>query len=128
MHRLSLAAGFMTVLALMTPALSDVLNGTEIKGTVSGKRIFLATPPYGEFPLYYRTNGIVDGTGEALGLGRFMAPTDQGRWWVEGGRLCQKWQEWYKGKTFCFTIARVDAERIRWTRDDGYSGMARIGN
>ncbi len=80
----------------------------------------------GEIPLTYRANGVVDGTGEAAGLGKYMTPTDKGRWWVSGSKLCQQWTEWYKGRTFCFTVAKLSSNRIRWVRDDGKSGVARV--
>ena len=62
----------------------------------------------------------------AAGLGRYMTPKDRGRWWVSGNRLCQKWQQWYDGKTFCFTVTKLADNRIRWVRDDGKSGFARL--
>ena len=104
------------------------LEGAKLKKLVNGKRIYLSVPFGGEFPLYYKTSGIVDGSGEATGLGRTMKPNDSGRWWVNGSKLCQKWQTWYDGKTFCFTISKTADTKIAWTRDDGYSGTARIGN
>ena len=104
------------------------LSGAEIQDTVGGKRIYLAAPLGGEFPLNYRSNGRVDGDGRATGLGRFAAPTDSGRWWVNGNRLCQQWQEWYDGRQFCFTLSRESETRLRWVRDDGLSGRARIAN
>jgi len=103
------------------------LSEQEIRQTISGKRIYLKTPLGGEFPLFYRTNGRVDGSGDAVGLGRFMQPKDEGRWWVRGDRLCQKWQSWYDGKQFCFTLSRGDGNTLFWRRDDGLSGRARIG-
>jgi hypothetical protein len=103
------------------------LAGGELGRTVSGRRIYLATPLGGEFPLYYRADGRVDGSGEAVGLGRFMAPKDSGRWWVAGDKLCQKWTSWYDGKTFCFTLRKEAGDQVAWTRDDGLAGKARIG-
>ena len=55
-----------------------------------------------------------------------MTPKDRGRWWVSGNKVCQKWQQWYDGRTFCFTVAKLSDSRIRWVRDDGKSGVARI--
>ena len=117
-------------LALMAAPAADAsgqaLSGEALKSFVSGKRIYLAVPLGGEIPLTYRSNGRVDGSGEAAGLGRYMTPKDSGRWWVSGDRLCQKWQEWYKGRTFCFTVTKLSDSRIRWVRDDGKSGVARV--
>lgn len=122
-------AGFVFSLAILvgaSNASADMLSGTALKSFVSGKRIYLAVPLGGEIPLTYRQNGRVDGTGEAAGLGKYMTPKDSGRWWVSGNKLCQKWQEWYDGRTFCFTVTKISDSRIRWVRDDGKSGVARI--
>ena len=103
------------------------LRGEALREAVSGKRIYLSVPLGGELPLYYQPDGRVDGSGEAAGLGRFLKPSDSGRWWVEGERLCQQWESWYKGRVFCFTVRKLPENRIAWARDDGESGIARIG-
>ena len=104
------------------------LPGEEIKKLVNGKRVFLSVPLGGEFPLRYNTNGVVAGSGDGVGLGRFMQPSDAGRWWVADNKLCQQWKSWYDGKTFCFTITKTGPNTIAWKRDDGYAGTARITN
>ena len=111
---------------IAAPAAAEALSGDKLKSFISGKRIYLAVPLGGEIPLNYRPGGTVDGTGEEAGLGRYMTPKDRGRWWVSGNRLCQKWQQWYDGKTFCFTVTKLADNRIRWVRDDGKSGIARL--
>lgn len=115
--------------ALSAPVVSaeGLLSGPELDKTVSGRQIFLATPLGGEFPLNYRANGQVDGSGDAVGLGKFMQPKDSGRWWVQGEKLCQKWTNWYDGKVFCFTLRRTSPTQLAWKRDDGLEGTARIG-
>lgn len=122
--------GFAAVSAAATPipvhATGEALAGAALKSFISGKRVYLAVPLGGEIPLNYRAGGVVDGSGEAAGLGRYMTPKDKGRWWVSGNRLCQKWQQWYDGRTFCFTVAKLSENRIRWVRDDGKSGVARV--
>lgn len=110
------------------PRADTPMSAAEIAGTISGKRVYLRTPFGGEFPLHYRPGGIVDGSGEALGLGRLMRPTDTGRWWVEGDRLCQQWQSWYDGRRFCFTLIRQGPTELAWQRNDGLAGTARIGD
>ncbi len=107
---------------------AEPLKGAELRNLINGKRIYLSVPLGGEFPLYYKKGGTVDGSGEATGLGRTMKPNDSGKWWVKGPNLCQKWKTWYDGKVFCFTITKTAEAKIAWTRDDGYSGTARIGN
>jgi hypothetical protein len=116
----------LAVPAASADAAAEALSGQALKSFVSGKRIYLAVPLGGEIPLNYRKNGRVDGSGEAAGLGKYMTPKDSGRWWVSGDRLCQKWQEWYDGRTFCFTVTKLSDSRIRWVRDDGKSGVARV--
>ncbi|MEJ1936565.1 hypothetical protein WDZ92_40755 [Nostoc sp. NIES-2111] len=125
-------ASVMAGTAVSAPALANTgsgkLSGEDLRDAVSGKRVYLAVPLGGEFPLYYQSNGRVDGSGEAVGLGRFLKPSDSGRWWVQGDRLCQKWQTWYEGKVFCFTVSRSSPGKIDWVRDDGMKGTARIAD
>lgn len=102
--------------------------GDAIKQLIAGKRIYLAVPAGGEFPLYYRTDGQVDGSGEAVGLGRLLKRNDTGRWWVDGKNLCQKWENWYEGKTTCFTLTDLGDNKLKWVQDNGDTGIARIGN
>ena len=112
--------------ALPASAQAEQLAGPAIKDTINGKRIYLATPFGGEFPLYYKTNGQVTGDGTALGLGRYLAPRETGRWFVDGNRLCQQFPTWYRGRVNCFTLRKTGETTLRWRRDDGYSGRARI--
>ena len=65
----------------------EQLSGNELKQFVAGKRVYLATPFGGEFPLNYKQSGTVTGDGTALGLGRFFAPKESGKWWVKGENL-----------------------------------------
>lgn len=121
------ASTIVALLAVTAAEAAPSMKDAEIKSAVAGKRIYLQTPLGGEFPLNYRKNGRVDGDGQAVGLGRFMAPKDSGKWWVEGGRLCQKWTEWYDGKTQCFVLTRTGDTTLYWKRNDGLEGEARIG-
>jgi hypothetical protein len=115
-------------LVCAVPAMARQMDNALIREKVTGKRIYLAAPFGGEFPLFYRQDGRVDGTGEAVGLGRFVRPTDSGRWWIAGNRLCQRWQTWYDGKQMCFELEYLGNNRIRWNQDNGDTGLARIGN
>lgn len=127
----SLRTGLLTLMTLtlsaMTSAANERFTADDIREDIIGKRIYLAVPLGGEFPLNYRENGQVDGSGEALGLGRFAKPNDQGRWWIKGDRLCQQFTSWYKGAPMCFELQRLNDKQLKWTRDNGETGTARIG-
>lgn len=103
-------------------------SADDIQQSIIGRRIYLAVPLGGEFPLNYRPNGQVDGSGEALGLGRLAKPSDTGRWWIDGDRLCQKFTSWYKGEPMCFELERISDSKLKWTRNNGQTGTARIGS
>ena len=103
------------------------VSAEEIRQSIIGRRIYLAAPIGGEFPLNYRPSGMVDGNGEALGIGRLVRPKDEGRWWIAGDRLCQQFRNWYKGAPMCFELYRDGEGRLTWIRDNGQTGRARIG-
>lgn len=126
-----LFAAFVSVGLLLpfgTSASEQAYSATEIQSMIIGKRIYLATPMGGEFPLNYRKNGVVDGNGEALGLGRFVKPDDTGKWWIKGDQLCQQFKTWYKGAPMCFELYKTGSKTLRWIRDNGQVGTARIGD
>jgi hypothetical protein len=50
---------------------------------------------------------------------------DSGTWWVSRDRLCQRWDKWLDGKSYCFTLRR-DGRTVHWTRNDGTTGVATI--
>ncbi len=122
--RRAVSAG-MLVLALCLPASATKLSGPEVRDMVVTGTVFLETG-FGDFPLRYDQAGRVTGDGTALGLARFFAPRETGRWWVDGDQLCQQWPSWYRGRTFCFNIILTGADKFRWVRDDGYAGNGRI--
>ncbi|MCY0146805.1 hypothetical protein OEG84_03505 [Hoeflea sp. G2-23] len=111
---------------LATGVRAEPLAGSELKDFVNGKRVYLATPFGGEFPLNYKRSGTVTGDGTAFGLGKFLAPKETGRWWVKGSNLCQQWPSWYEGKPTCFTITKTGERSLDWVRQDGRRGRARI--
>ena len=106
---------------------ADALLEADIRREIIGRTIYLAAPLGGEFPLTYRPSGVVDGDGTAVGLGKFIKPDDNGRWWIEADRLCQQFTVWYKGAAMCFELTKVGVDRVKWLRDYGESGIARIG-
>ncbi len=111
-----------------TSAAASSLSGEELRRLVTGRTVYLAAPLGGEFPLKYRPNGTVTGDGEAVGLGRFYAARETGRWFMQGNQLCQQFPTWYGGTRLCFTVQDLGNRRIRWTRDNGETGIARIAD
>lgn len=107
-------------------AYADVLSPKEIKQTVIGKRVLLATRYGIEFPLVYKPNGSVAGDGSGTGLGKFFAPKETGKWWIKGQELCQQFPTWYDGRTQCFTLEKIGGGKLKWQSKDGRSGTARI--
>ena len=113
--------------AQAAPSDSPPMKSADIRRDIIGKRIYLSTPLGGELPLHYATSGTVDGSGDAIGLGKYFKPSDTGRWWINGDQLCQQFKTWYDGKTMCFDLRRVSENKVFWHRNDGETGVARIG-
>lgn len=114
-------------LAVGTARADEPMDAEDIRADIVGRRIYLAAPLGGELPLFYRKDGYVDGSGEAVGLGKWVRPTDSGRWWIAGDQLCQQFTTWYDGKRMCFDLKRVAGDKVFWRRDNGQTGVARIG-
>lgn len=128
MKKLRIATAFALPIVLAAlPARADTLDGGAVRDLVAGRTVHLSTPYGIELPLRYRADGVVSGDISGFRLARMFAPKEEGRWWVDGQRLCQQWKSWYDGKTLCFTIRKTGQSTIAWTRQDGYSGTARIG-
>jgi hypothetical protein len=109
-------------------AQAELLDGNELKRLVTGRTIYLSAPLGGEFPLKYKADGSVSGDGDAVGLGRFFAARETGRWYMRGDNLCQQFPTWYSGQRLCFTVRKLGESRIRWTRDNGETGVARVAD
>jgi hypothetical protein len=117
---------FAVALAVPQVAHSRSLSGDQLKQLVTGRTVYLSAPLGGEFPLRYRPDGTVSGDGQAVGLGRLMAARETGRWFMRGDNLCQQFPTWYSGQRLCFSVQDIGNRRIRWTRDNGETGIARV--
>lgn len=113
-------------IAWCSAAIAQPLAGPDITKLISGRQVFLSTPYGLEFPLFYKANGKVSGDASGFSMASMLAPKETGSWWVKGTSLCQKWPTWYKGKTICFTIDQTGPTSLKWIRDDGTKGTARI--
>jgi hypothetical protein len=112
--------------AFAAPA-EAAMTGPEIAAAIEGRRIYLQVPLGGEFPIAYHAGGRMDGSGSARGLGVVARIEDEGRWWVDGDRLCQVWRRYENGRRFCFVLVAEGGDQLRWRRDDGLEGRARVG-
>jgi hypothetical protein len=126
LNKLVALAALSSVVLMSGASAQEAVEGSGIEALISGKRVYLSTPYGGEFPLIYNADGTVTGDGTELGLARFFAPRETGKWWVEGANLCQQFPTWYRGEVSCFTIEKTGDTTITWVRDDGQSGSARI--
>lgn len=124
----ALSIGGLLGLALAAPAQAEELNGAQIRNRIGGELVRLSTPYGIALPLRYRNDGVVAGDLSGFSIGGMLAPREEGRWWVKGDTLCQKWPTWYDGRTYCFTITSLGPNKIAWKRDDGLSGTAVMGH
>lgn len=122
----SVPAAVVAAFCATAPAAAEPIAGKAIRDTVAGKTVLLSTPYGFEIPLRYRADGVVAGDISGVTLARMFAPKEEGKWWIDGRRLCQQWTSWYDGKVLCFTLARTGERTIAWTRQDGLTGTARI--
>jgi hypothetical protein len=112
----------------VSPAQAETLSGPELRKRIVGRTVYLSAPLGGEFPLIYRQDGTVSGDGTSVGLGRFFATKETGRWTISGNQLCQQFPTWYQGTRLCFTVSQLEGDKIRWVRDNGQTGVARVGD
>jgi hypothetical protein len=97
--------------------------GQELRKIVSGRTIELNTP-LGGLPISYRMDGTM--RGKAENLAAYTGSTqDNGIWWIAANKLCQRWQKWLDGKSYCFTLQQ-QGRAVQWTRNDGLTGTATI--
>ena len=118
-------AGFTATAA--TAASPGDLKGPAIRKALAGKTVYLSASGI-VLPIAYRGNGTMSGrlkiSTASLAGG---APTkDTGRWWISRDRLCQRWNRWQGGKSYCYKLSR-QGQSLVWVRDDGQRGTARIG-
>lgn len=117
-------AGALAAMALPAQAIEvGELDGDGLVKAVAGKTVNLATP-LGALPINYRSDGTMWGRAGNLSL-YTGSDRDRGRWWVAAGKLCQRWNTWLGGKSYCFKL-RQEGPTVHWTRSDGLSGTATI--
>lgn len=113
------------VVGLPGSASAKTLNGAEIRSLITNRTVALQTP-LGAMPLKYDASGVVNGDVSGISAARLLAPRESGKWWIAGDAMCQQWPSWYDGKRFCFSIEKLEGDKIRWRRDDGEVGLATV--
>ena len=123
---------FVVAASLVLPAATALagqanLAGDELRKAISGKTVYLNISGF-ELPIRYAASGRMSGKMStiAASLSRGDGASDTGKWWVGKGQLCQRWSSWMDGKTYCYKLTR-NGSTVRWVRNDGHSGTARIG-
>jgi len=122
-----LAAGLTLTANSALGAESGKLVGDELKQAIVGKTVYLNVSGF-ELPIRYAANGRMTGKmgTVAASFSRGDGASDSGKWWVADDQLCQKWTSWMDSKQYCYKLTRKGAT-VRWVRNDGRSGTARIG-
>ena len=108
-------------------AKSVSLTGDQLRQAVSGKTVYLNISGF-ELPIRYSAGGTMSGSMGivAAALARGDGASDHGTWSIADDQLCQRWTSWMDGKSYCYKLTQTGSS-VRWVRDDGHSGTARIG-
>jgi hypothetical protein len=94
------AAFFVATLIVGTPAVAASLSGKDISALVSGKSAnWKSTDGKLSGTIRWSTNGSLSVTGN---FGKFSS--DNGKWRVDGNKLCTKWNKLKKGAESCNSI------------------------
>ena len=99
------------------------MNGEALRRAVTGRTINLSTP-LGGLPISFRADGTMSATAGSL-ASYVGSERDRGRWWIAADQLCQRWNTWLGGQSYCFRL-RQHGRTVHWTRNDGLSGVATI--
>lgn len=108
-------------------ASAESLSGTQLRSAVVGKVVYLRTQGV-EIPISYNGGGTMNGRLKtfAAALAGGAKTRDAGKWWISNDQLCQRWNSWLEGKSYCYKLTR-NGNSVQWHRNDGRSGTARIG-
>jgi len=124
MMRVGIFVGVAVIIAAAAGAAAETVADTQgLRKIVSGRTIELNTP-LGGLPISYRVDGTMRGRAENLAA-YTGSVEDSGIWWIAANKLCQRWQKWLDGKSYCFTLQQ-QGRAVQWTRNDGMTGTATI--
>jgi SH3-like domain-containing protein len=104
---------------------AELLSGAMLRQNIPGARIQLDTPVGSVIPIAYGEDGSLQGRAGAVAF--FLgAQRDRGKWWVEGSKLCHRWNTWFNGRVNCVRVYREADNRIEWVDQDGERGTGAI--
>ncbi len=98
----SVSLGLTILLAVTGAAVGGegALNDGEITGMVKGKRLSAVGPGAAAYRLTFKEDGTL--------AGNEGHSADTGKWWVDAGKLCIKWNTWkYDG---CGKLVKAGSE------------------
>lgn len=99
------------------------MSGEALRKALTGRTIHLNTP-LGGLPISFRADGTMSASAGSL-ASYVGSDRDRGRWWITADQLCQRWNTWMGGQSYCFRL-RQHGRTVHWTRNDGLSGVATI--
>jgi hypothetical protein len=129
MKRILLVAALVGLATTATQAANfGELNGSGVRKALSGKTVYLSASGI-VLPIAYRSNGTMTGTlnASAAAFVGGASTKDTGRWWISKNQLCQRWNRWQGGKSYCYKLSR-QGQNVAWVRNDGRRGTARISS
>ena len=127
MTKKAILAAALIAVGSSAPVAADSLSGPELRKAVVGKTVYLRTQGV-EIPISYSGSGTMSGRLKAFAaaLAGGEKTRDSGKWWISNHQLCQRWNSWLDGKSYCYKLTQ-NGGQVQWHRNDGRSGSARIG-
>lgn len=104
---------------------AEALSGDTLRQKIPGAKIQIDTPLGSVIPVAYGADGSLEGKAGAVAF--FLgSQKDRGKWWIEGSKLCQRWDTWFNGRINCVRVYRNADNRIEWIDQDGEKGTGTI--
>ncbi len=104
---------------------AEQLSGDTLRQQIPGAKIQVDTPLGSVVPVSYGADGTLEGKAGAVAF--FLgSQKDRGKWWIEGSKLCQRWNTWFNGRTNCARVFRTAENRIEWIDQDGDKGTGTV--
>ncbi len=103
----------------------EALSADTLRQQIPGAKIQVDTPLGSVVPVTYSADGTLEGKAGAVAF--FLgSQKDRGKWWIEGSKLCQRWDTWFNGRINCARVYRTAENRIEWIDQDGEKGTGTV--